>query len=255
MRHCAAQKYDPSGGSANFVGRLGVVGCTNIQVSGPSEPHREESSLEQTNSGRKERQQTTPPTAPVASEALLLSAEKTPAATGTPTLLRVPQVTIRTPTSLASSPATPVPVRKMSFTDLYGLLRKRPKLTLKLHATRTSYTGAQVSTPAAETPAGAGASSDANTSESAGGAPNACCASYGRRFTFKPKGSFMLMWLGVVSLAVLYNIWTTIAREAFRNIVEGYLVVWLLCDALADLIYVLDIVVQSCTGFYEKACS
>lgn len=190
--------------------------------------------------------------AQAASQQSLLPPPKTAAPGTSPAFLQVPQVTIQTPTPLAS-PVTAV--RKMSFTDLYGLLRKRPKLTLQLPAARGSHMPQMsVATPAVETPAGAGGpSSDANTVQPAAGGGAFGCYSCGKRFMMKPKSSFMLTWLGLVSLATLYNLWTTIAREAFRNIVDGYLVVWISCDALADIIYILDIVVQTRTGFYEKA--
>ena len=249
MRHCATQRSEPTGETSNFGGRFADVGnnCTQApRDKSPLPPSQEK----QENSIGKEQQQTTPAitVAASASQPPVLPTRKAPVA-GSPSLLQVPQVTIQNPTPLASPAAV---VRKISFTDLYGLLHKKPKLTLKFSSAPNVYT-AQVSasTPAAETPApaaSAGASSNANTPQTA--ATGCTC---GRLLTFKPKSSFMLTWLALVSLAILYNLWTTIAREAFRNIVEGYLLVWLVCDALADLVYVLDIVVQALTGFYEKA--
>ena len=255
MRHCATlQKCEPTRGTSNFGGHLAGVGnnCTqeqrdNLQL--PPSPEKQE------NSTGKEQQQTTPviTVAAAAPQPPLQPTRKVPAA-GSTSLLQVPQVTIQTPTPLTSPAAV---ARKISFADLYGLLHKKPKLTLKFSSAPNAYT-AQISasTPAAETPApaaSAAASSDANTPQTTTMKAAAVGCTCDRRFTFKPKSSFMLAWLGLVSFAFLYNLWTTIAREAFRNIVEGYLLVWLVCDALADLVYVLDIVVQTRTGFYEKA--
>ena len=68
----------------------------------------------------------------------------------------------------------------------------------------------------------------------------------------KPKGNFMFVWLGFVSLTVLYNIWTAITRQAFRNITDGFFFIWLPIDLTADCILLFDILVQSRTAYYEK---
>uniref|UniRef100_A0A2C9K8A9 Ion transport domain-containing protein n=1 Tax=Biomphalaria glabrata TaxID=6526 RepID=A0A2C9K8A9_BIOGL len=72
------------------------------------------------------------------------------------------------------------------------------------------------------------------------------------RFVIQHDGNFMFYWLGVVTLSVLYNIWTPIAREAFKEIQEGCHVCWFFFDALFDLIYILDIVVQFRTGYLDQ---
>ncbi|KAL3858090.1 hypothetical protein ACJMK2_012704 [Sinanodonta woodiana] len=66
-----------------------------------------------------------------------------------------------------------------------------------------------------------------------------------------PGGSVMFYWLGLVTLALLYNLWTCIAREAFREIQNGY-VVWYGLDGLCDLIYLLDIFAQFRTGYLNQ---
>ncbi|XP_052799171.1 uncharacterized protein LOC128230770 [Mya arenaria] len=67
-----------------------------------------------------------------------------------------------------------------------------------------------------------------------------------------PSGGVMFYWLGIVTLAVLYNIWTCIAREAFREIQRGYMYIWFLFDGLCDFVYVCDIFVQFRTGYLNQ---
>jgi len=42
------------------------------------------------------------------------------------------------------------------------------------------------------------------------------------RFVVNPDENFMFYWLAVNTAAVLYNLWTCIAREAFREIYIGW---------------------------------
>ena len=68
-------------------------------------------------------------------------------------------------------------------------------------------------------------------------------------FVIHPAGELMFYWLGIVTIAVLYNLWTCIARETFREIQNGYTSVWICLDAFCDIIYILDILVQFRTGY------
>ena len=72
------------------------------------------------------------------------------------------------------------------------------------------------------------------------------------RFVINPDENFMFAWLCIITLAVLYNLWTCIAREAFPGVQEGYDLIWFSTDALCDLIYLLDIGVQLRTGYLER---
>lgn len=67
-----------------------------------------------------------------------------------------------------------------------------------------------------------------------------------------PSGGHMFYWLGVVTLSVLYNLWTCIAREAFREIQAGHMVTWFCLDALCDGVYLCDILVQFRTGYLQQ---
>ena len=74
-------------------------------------------------------------------------------------------------------------------------------------------------------------------------------SSWKKTFVIHPAGELMFYWLGIVTLAVLYNLWTCIARETFREIQRGYTSVWISLDAFCDTIYILDILAQFRTGF------
>ena len=70
-------------------------------------------------------------------------------------------------------------------------------------------------------------------------------------YVISPEGDGMYMWLLVVSLCVMYNFWTIIAREAFTDILSGYEIIWFTADAIVDIIYAVDIAVQMRTGYLE----
>lgn len=59
-----------------------------------------------------------------------------------------------------------------------------------------------------------------------------------RFLVFNPDDNFMFIWLGIISLTVLYNFWTCILREAF---IRDYHWIWITMDALSDFIYLCDI--------------
>lgn len=72
------------------------------------------------------------------------------------------------------------------------------------------------------------------------------------KLVINPDESFMFGWLTGIACAVLYNLWTCIAREAFPEIRSGFEPLWYTADGLCDLVYLLDIVVQLRTGFLER---
>ncbi|XP_046566899.1 cyclic nucleotide-gated channel rod photoreceptor subunit alpha-like isoform X3 [Haliotis rubra] len=73
-----------------------------------------------------------------------------------------------------------------------------------------------------------------------------------RHFVIQHDGKFMFYWLGVMTVAVLYNMWTCIAREAFREIQSGCNYCWFTMDAFVDLLYLLDVLVQFRTGYLDQ---
>ena len=72
------------------------------------------------------------------------------------------------------------------------------------------------------------------------------------RYVISPEGTFMMYWLLILTLAVLYNLWTCIAREAFREIQLEYTSFWISFDVICDLIYLADVAVQFRTGYLEQ---
>lgn len=72
------------------------------------------------------------------------------------------------------------------------------------------------------------------------------------RFVVNPDENFLFYWLAINTSAVLYNLWTCIAREAFPEIRHGCEAVWLVADAVCDLIYLIDVIIQLRTGYLER---
>ncbi|ESN96832.1 hypothetical protein HELRODRAFT_86050, partial [Helobdella robusta] len=70
-------------------------------------------------------------------------------------------------------------------------------------------------------------------------------------FIFGPDDTILLVWLSILTVSILYNLWTCIAREAFTEIYSSHLAVWIATDVLCDLIYFFDIFVQFRTSFLE----
>ena len=70
-------------------------------------------------------------------------------------------------------------------------------------------------------------------------------------YVISPEGNVMYGWLFIITLSVVYNLWTAIAREAFTDIMIGYETFWYATDIFADLIYLADIAVQMRTAYLE----
>lgn len=73
-----------------------------------------------------------------------------------------------------------------------------------------------------------------------------------KSFVVHPSGGIMFYWLGVVNVAVMYNLWTCIAREAFREIQRNHMALWFCLDGISDFVYVCDIFVQFRTGYLSQ---
>lgn len=77
-----------------------------------------------------------------------------------------------------------------------------------------------------------------------------CCNTL-RLKTYKPYSDFVFYWLSVVSLAVLYNMWSIPIRAAFKSEVHTpYQYVWWSLDAVCDLIYAVDAVIKFRTEIF-----
>uniref|UniRef100_A0A9J2PDE0 Cyclic nucleotide-binding domain-containing protein n=1 Tax=Ascaris lumbricoides TaxID=6252 RepID=A0A9J2PDE0_ASCLU len=73
------------------------------------------------------------------------------------------------------------------------------------------------------------------------------------KYVLDTKDEFYYYWLGIVSCAFAYNLIVVIARSVFHDLASGLLwIVWAFCDVLMDLIYLIDMFIQSRTGFLEQ---
>uniref|UniRef100_A0A3Q0KPY1 Putative cyclic-nucleotide-gated cation channel n=1 Tax=Schistosoma mansoni TaxID=6183 RepID=A0A3Q0KPY1_SCHMA len=68
---------------------------------------------------------------------------------------------------------------------------------------------------------------------------------------FYPNSTGYLIWLTIVSMALLYNLWTPIARQAFDELQLKYQTIWLSFDILTDIIYLIDIFIQCNTSYLK----
>ncbi|VDQ00132.1 unnamed protein product [Trichobilharzia regenti] len=68
---------------------------------------------------------------------------------------------------------------------------------------------------------------------------------------FHPHSTGYVIWLTFVSLALLYNLWTPIARQAFDELQSKYQKIWLSFDIVADITYLIDIFVQCNTSYLK----
>ena len=59
-----------------------------------------------------------------------------------------------------------------------------------------------------------------------------------------PSGLGMRLWMAVVCLCVLYNLWLIIARTAFVKLQRTVQTVWFFLDYTADAVYVTDMVLS-----------
>ena len=69
-----------------------------------------------------------------------------------------------------------------------------------------------------------------------------------RRVFFNPSGIWLYRWLGVITVAVLYNAFLIIVRETFDQLNSNFLPLWLVLDVAADVIYLLDMLVRFLTS-------
>ncbi|RZF40150.1 hypothetical protein LSTR_LSTR010102, partial [Laodelphax striatellus] len=72
------------------------------------------------------------------------------------------------------------------------------------------------------------------------------------RTVVNPDENFYFYWLFLLTLCVLYNLWTLIVRESFPELQRLGSKVWFACDIFSDFIYLFDIVVQFRTGYLEQ---
>nr|CAD7461599.1 unnamed protein product [Timema tahoe] len=72
------------------------------------------------------------------------------------------------------------------------------------------------------------------------------------RTVVNPDENFFFYWLFVLTVCVLYNLWTLIVRQSFPELQSGATVFWYTCDGFSDAVFLLDIAVQFRTGYLEQ---
>ncbi|GLG99236.1 Cyclic nucleotide-gated cation channel subunit A [Gryllus bimaculatus] len=72
------------------------------------------------------------------------------------------------------------------------------------------------------------------------------------RTVVNPDENFYFYWLFVLTVCVLYNLWTLIVRQSFPELQSQASSFWLACDAFSDAVFLLDVAVQFRTGYLEQ---
>ncbi|KAM8784408.1 cyclic nucleotide-gated channel alpha-3 [Rhynchonycteris naso] len=67
-----------------------------------------------------------------------------------------------------------------------------------------------------------------------------------------PSSNVYYRWLTVIALPVFYNWCLLVCRACFDELQSEYLVLWLVLDYMADVLYGLDVLVRTRTGFLEQ---
>jgi len=71
-------------------------------------------------------------------------------------------------------------------------------------------------------------------------------------FVISTDESFLFYWLILLNIFVLYNLWFSIARQAFDPLQRDYSKIWEIIDYIADSMYFVDIFIQFRTGYLEQ---
>lgn len=98
-----------------------------------------------------------------------------------------------------------------------------------------------------------------NNSEHVGGTediesgnPNVCFDILVGTFVIDPTTDFHYRWLALISVAVCYNIIVIIGRSTFWDLHNLCPSVWYFFDYLSDVIYLMDMISHSRTGYLEQ---
>lgn len=67
-----------------------------------------------------------------------------------------------------------------------------------------------------------------------------------------PDENFFFYWLFLLTVCVLYNLWTLIVRQSFPELQNLATSTWTFCDRFTDVVFIADIVVQFRTGYLEQ---
>ncbi|XP_068087041.1 uncharacterized protein [Anabrus simplex] len=72
------------------------------------------------------------------------------------------------------------------------------------------------------------------------------------RTVVNPDENFYFYWLFVLTVCVLYNLWTLIVRQSFPELQNDAKVFWFACDSFSDAVFLFDVAVQFRTGYLEQ---
>ncbi|XP_063896594.1 uncharacterized protein Cngl isoform X3 [Helicoverpa armigera] len=72
------------------------------------------------------------------------------------------------------------------------------------------------------------------------------------RTVVNPDENFFFYWLWLITVFVLYNLWTLIVRQSFPELQIMCHFFWLTVDGISDVVFALDLVVQLRTGYLEQ---
>ncbi|KAM8967927.1 cyclic nucleotide-gated channel alpha-1 [Sarcophilus harrisii] len=67
-----------------------------------------------------------------------------------------------------------------------------------------------------------------------------------------PAGNTYYNWLFCIAMPVMYNWTMIIARACFEELQSNYLTYWIILDYFSDVIYILDMIVRTRTGYLEQ---
>jgi hypothetical protein len=67
-------------------------------------------------------------------------------------------------------------------------------------------------------------------------------------FVIDPQHFLYHYWLGIISLAVAYNLLLIPARYSFDDLDKNFRITWISLDYAFDVVYLIDIFLQSRTG-------
>ncbi|XP_015785555.1 cyclic nucleotide-gated cation channel subunit A-like [Tetranychus urticae] len=67
-----------------------------------------------------------------------------------------------------------------------------------------------------------------------------------------PAKSFYYRWLGIITVAVLYNVLMIIGRTVFWKLNNSHPWIWFAIDYTCDFVYIIDMFVNSRTGYLEQ---
>ncbi|CAF1201534.1 unnamed protein product [Adineta ricciae] len=89
-------------------------------------------------------------------------------------------------------------------------------------------------------------------SQDADASPTQAAGEENRNWIVDPSGSFYYYWSAIVSLAVLYNLTLLIGRSGFLLLQDRLLILWLICDYLCDICYIVDTFIQSRKTYLDQ---